>query len=180
MDKLFTRKLVEIYGEISAVLSGEFTKDFEKLSEFISSSQDLCVFGLGAGRMGYSLQAFIMRLSHMGINAFMIGDTTLPRVKLNDIVIINSSSGETKSIVLLAELAKKHGARLVVITTDAKSKLANLADLTIQIEAIQSTQPMKTVYEQATYILFDMLAAYLIKKLNIDIEFMSNNHSILE
>ena len=36
------------------------------------SATNKSIFGLGAGRMGYSLRAFIMRLSHLGYNAYML------------------------------------------------------------------------------------------------------------
>ena len=65
------------------------------------------IVGLGAGRMGYSLQAFIMRLSHLGYIAYMLGDTSVPRIGVGDLVLVNSSSGETPSVCLLAEIAKK-------------------------------------------------------------------------
>ena len=46
---------------------------------------DFNFIGLGAGRMGYSLRSFIMRLSHMGFQASMIGDTNVPRVTKSSI-----------------------------------------------------------------------------------------------
>ena len=55
-----------------------------------------------------------------------------------------------------------------------------MADILVKIETTKSKQPMKTVYEQATYILFDILVSNLIDALEIDLEFMSSNHSILE
>ena len=180
MGQLFNRKLVEVFGEISSVLSSDLESQFDEISTMFANSSNCCIFGLGAGRMGYSLQAFIMRLSHMGHQAYMLGDTTLPRVSAGDIVIVNSSSGETKTIVLLAKLAKAHGAKLVVVTTKATSALGKMADIVVKIETTKSKQPMKTVYEQATYILFDILVSNLIDALEIDLEFMSSNHSILE
>ena len=57
------------------------------------------IIGIAAGRMGYSLRSFIMRLSHMGFNASMIGDTNVPKVRNDTIMIVNSSSGETPSIL---------------------------------------------------------------------------------
>ena len=44
--------------------------------------------------MGYSIQAFIMRLSHLGYPAFMIGDMSLPRIGSDDLVIVNSILGK--------------------------------------------------------------------------------------
>lgn len=180
MEQFFQRRLKAIQTEISLVLAGGFDEQFNKIATLIAENKEINVFGLGAGRMGYSLQAFIMRLSHMNIQSYMIGDTTLPRIKKGDLVFINSSSGETKSIVLLAQIAKQHGAVLVAITTNHKSTIAAMSDITLQVNGIRSEQPMKTIYEQSSYLLLDCLAAYLIGYLKIDLNFMSQNHSILE
>ena len=40
----------------------------------------------------------------------MIGDTTF-QISGDDLIIINSSSGETASNALLAKIGKKHGAK---------------------------------------------------------------------
>ena len=108
----------------------------------------------------------------------MLADTTLPRVSAGDIVIVNSSSGETKTIVLLANLLRLMELNYIV-TTKATSTLGKMADILVKIETTKSKQPMKTVYEQATYILFDILVSN-IDALEIDLEFMSSNHSILK
>lgn len=139
------------------------------------------VIGLGAGRMGYSLRAFIMRLCHMGFNASMIGDTNVPRVRQGTVVIVNSSSGETPSMILYAQQARAEGGTLYVITTNPDSTLAKMADaLLIYGENFNTTQIMKTVYEQFTYLLLDKLAEDVVHDADIIKDYMIHNHSILE
>ena len=138
------------------------------------------IIGLGAGRMGYSLQAFIMRLSHLGYSAYMNGDTTTPRIGEGDLVIVNSSSGETQSINLLAELAVKHGAKVFGITSSRESSLAKLAHTCIFYNEINSDQLMKTAYEQFSYLFLDSCAAILATKGKLSIHEIEKNHSILE
>ena len=138
------------------------------------------IIGLGAGRMGYSLQAFIMRLSHLGYNAYMIGDTTLPRIGVGDCVIVNSSSGETQSIYLLSSLAKLHGASIMTITHNSESSIAKESDYLLTYQPIQSKQIMKTAYEQFTYILLDSIAQELSMRGVLTLEEIEKNHSILE
>ena len=96
-----------ILNEIEAIYS---TIQPKKQKEFIHKiiKCNGTIVGLGAGRMGYSLQAFVMRLSHFGYRSFMIGDTSIPMITEEDLIIVNSSSGNTKSIVLLTEIAKKN------------------------------------------------------------------------
>jgi 6-phospho-3-hexuloisomerase len=128
------------------------------LYQTINSVAEKNIIGIGAGRMGYALQGFMMRLSHLGYNAFMLGDTTVPRLKKDDIIIINSSSGETPSVCLMADIARKTGAKIFTITTDPFSYLAIICDFVLYygIKYI-SRQPMKTAYEQFTWSLFDQI-----------------------
>ena len=57
------------------------------------------IIGLGAGRMGYALRAFVMRLCHMGFQASMIGDTNVPRVRENTIIFINAINKDVRLFV---------------------------------------------------------------------------------
>ena len=94
--------LDEMNGMANSLNDQHINQYIEKLSDLMlqGDSRKLKFIGLGAGRMGYSLKAFIMRLSHMGYNATFIGDTNVPRVTSNTVVFVNSSSGETPSIAL--------------------------------------------------------------------------------
>ena len=153
------------------------------MSEFIGFFRDnpkSVIYGLGAGRMGFSLKAFIMRLGHLGFNSYMIGDTTIPMVKKNHLVIINSSSGETRSILLLAKIAKSHGAKIVTTTTNSNSSIAKISDIILKISNVDSTQIMKTIYEQSTYLLYDIIIKEIIQELELDIDTINKNHSVFE
>lgn len=136
--------------------------------------------GLGAGRMGYSLRAHIMRLSHLGCVSYMIGDTTLPRVNESSVILVNSSSGETPSNVLLATQAKDAGSHIITFTCNPKSTLGKMADNCYVIPISHGKQLMKSAYEQYTYLLLDALAEDLKSNCAIDTDFVNNNHSILE
>jgi 6-phospho-3-hexuloisomerase len=135
---------------------------------------------LGAGRMGYGVQAFAMRLSHLGFNAFMIGDTTLPRINNGDLIIVNSSSGETPSIALLADLAKDHGGKLLCFTSGKHSTLAKMSDLVLLYEKYESAQLMKSLYEQFSFLLFDHIASKVFLAGRKEKSWVENNHSVLE
>ena len=135
---------------------------------------------LGAGRMGYAVQSFAMRLSHLGFKAFMIGDTTLPRVGEGDLIVVNSSSGETPSIVLLAKLARDHGGRLICFTSDARSTLAEMSEIVIVYQKYKSLQLMKSIYEQFSFLLFDYISREVFIASGIEKNWVEHNHSILE
>jgi 6-phospho-3-hexuloisomerase len=138
------------------------------------------VIGIGAGRMGYSLRAHIMRLSHIGYNAFFIGDTTLPRIDSNSIVVINSSSGETPTNILYAQQASRVGSFIITVTSNKESSIAKLSDFVVETPKLESHQLMKTIYEQYSYILFDYVSESVVTNLKLDRNAIKHNHSILE
>ena len=168
-----------ILNEIEAIYS---TIQPKKQKEFIHKiiKCNGTIVGLGAGRMGYSLQAFVMRLSHFGYRSFMIGDTSIPMITEEDLIIVNSSSGNTKSIVLLTEIAKKNGAKIISLTGNGNSLIAKLSDFSLVYEIIDSKQLMKSVYEQFTFLFFDHCAAMIAKENEISKSEIENNHSVLE
>lgn len=169
----------KIFDELHSLWDSINAEDLNVVASILAET-DARVFCLGAGRMGYAVQAFAMRLSHLGLTAFMIGDTTLPRVKPGDIVIINSSSGETPTIRLLAGLAKDNGGRLICFTSNPDSSLGHMSELVIGYKNVQTRQLMKTVYEQFSFILFDYLADEIFSRRSESQEWVEQNHSILE
>lgn len=138
------------------------------------------VVGIGAGRMGYSLRAFIMRLTHFGFDASMLGDTNVRRIGKKSIVLINSSSGETPSNILFAQQAKNAEANVFTITCNKSSSIGLLSDNLLTLPTIESHQMMKTIYEQFSYLLLDYIAQRLCIIKKLDKNWVSENHSILE
>jgi len=138
------------------------------------------IVGIGAGRMGYSLRAHIMRLSHIGYEAYFIGDTTLPRIDEKTVVIINSSSGETPTNILYAQQAKAAKSYIITITTNPESTIAKLSDQLVIMPKVNSHQLMKSIYEQYTMLMLDYVAEQVVSQLDLDRGEITHNHSILE
>ena len=170
----------EIFKELEFMWSKSNLDQISAFEDFIVKNKNNTFIGLGAGRMGYSLKSFVMRLSHLGLKAYMIGDTTLPRVNENFTVIVNSSSGETESLKIFTYQAKKAGASILLLTANESSSLAKLADLKFIFPEINSNQIMKSIFEQYSFLLFDYIIKNLIAKLKLKLKFIENNHSILE
>lgn len=168
-----------VSDEVIEGLNSIDTFQFEKMALEIAGT-DNKIIGVAAGRMGYSLKGFIMRLSHLGYSAYMLGDTNLPRVNTGDLVIISTSSGETPSIKLFAEQAKNHGAQVCVVTASPDSTIGSLADVLLCYKNINSKQLMKTYHEQLTWLLYDAMSMLIFKAADKNKVFVENNHSILE
>lgn len=170
----------DLIKEIQILADGLNQEEIEKVVELISKKNDSLIIGLGAGRMGYSLRAFVMRLTHLGFNAFMIGDTGLPRINEDSIILINTSSGETPTIKLYAEQAKNVGATIITFTTNSKSSIGLISNYVVEMEKYESNQLMKTLYEQFSFLLFDYIAEKIFTKMNLEKKWVEKNHSILE
>lgn len=121
------------------------------------------IYVAGAGRSRLMLQAFAMRLMHLGLKAYVVGEIATPAVEPGDLVIIGTGSGETDSLVVMAGKAKKIGVKLAVITIYPESRVGSQADLVVQINGKSgkvattktSVQPGGNLFEQSMLILLD-------------------------
>ncbi len=54
------------------------------------------IFLAGAGRSGLMGKAFVMRLMHMGLDAYVVGETVTANLREGDLLIVGSGSGRRK------------------------------------------------------------------------------------
>lgn len=167
-------------GEIDLLFNALKADELQQAVDLICSGNFDHIVGFGAGRMGYALRAFIMRLSHIGFDAYMIGDTGFPRIGRRTLILVNSSSGETPTSILYAQQAINEGGHVIGITQNSESTLGKISDQLIQYPIVPSKQIMKTLPEQFTFILFDVLSEAIIRQSDRGRQFISNNHSISE
>lgn len=171
----YVKEIVE--GEVDELLSSIRKEDVERFIESILKAKRVC--GYGAGRMGYGLRAFMMRLNHLGIQASFINDTFCPPMSDNDLFIVTSGSGETRSVLEYLKIAKDH-CRTFAITGNLDSSMSKLADDTLVFRPsngglnssdndskIDSIQPMTSLNEQAMFLFFDIVSVMLIERLGI-------------
>lgn len=184
-NQQYGKLVAEELGLVQSQISVEETEAF---IEVLSNSQ--AVFIAGAGRSGYMARGFAMRLMHMGLKSYMVGDTGTTAISKDDVLVICSGSGETKSLVSMADKAKSLGAKVVLITINPASTVGLLADFTVRINApspkavkegdIKSVQPMGNLFEQSLLIYLDICVILLMNKMEIDSEMMFTRHANLE
>jgi 3-hexulose-6-phosphate synthase/6-phospho-3-hexuloisomerase len=144
------------------------------------------IFVYGAGRSGLVAKAFAIRLVHLGFQTFVIGETIGAPVKKGDLVFIVSGSGETIPAVMTAEIAKKLGATLVVITGKKNSRIIKFADIAIVLASdCTETERKKfahlgTLFEASAWILLDGIIAELMENKKENEESMRSRHATLE
>jgi len=112
--------------------------EYSGFSDLINAiRQAKAIFLIASGRSAYAMRAAAMRLMHLGLNVYFVGDTTTPAIGLNDLLWAASGSGTTSTIVKAAEKARQAGARIAAITTNASSVLAGISHIHLLIPAAE-------------------------------------------
>ncbi|WP_293785903.1 6-phospho-3-hexuloisomerase [uncultured Pedobacter sp.] len=146
------------------------------------------IFITAAGRSGFAMQSAAMRLMHLGLTVYYVGDTTSPAIGTGDLLIAASGSGATSSIVRAVEKAIGAGANVVGITTNAESPLAKLCNHLVLVPAAEkedhskkvSTQYAGSLFEQFLLLLNDAVFQSLWKLSGQPAEELWKRHANLE
>ena len=180
-------KIEIILQEIKTVLSQIDEKQVEILMDEILKAEKIVV--CGAGRVGMAIRGFGMRLGHLGLQAYTLGDSTVPGIGEGDLLIVASGSGETQTIFDLVSIAKKNKSSIVAITGNPESRIGLLADSFVKITAPSKTkavdnfisvQPMTTLNEQCLGLFFDAVCMKLMERMGETHDTMWARHSNLE
>lgn len=144
------------------------------------------IFTYGRGRSGNVAKAFAVRLMHLGYSTYVIGETITAPVQKDDVVICISGSGTTYPVVMTAELGRRQGARVVAVTANPESEVANLAHLVVPILPPagngdrEKYAPLGTLFETAAWLLCDGVVALLKERLQTSEKQMRERHATLE
>lgn len=147
-------------------------------------NQAPATFVYGAGRSGIIGRAFAMRLVQTGLTAYVIGESVTPIVRKGDAVFILSGAGESQSSVQTANIVRREGAELVVVTARATSKLAHAATLLLALDFPDDAErrrlaPLGTLFEATSLVLTDGLVAELMRVRHESEESMRRRHAIM-
>jgi 6-phospho 3-hexuloisomerase len=156
------------------------------------------VFVLGAGRSGLVARAFAMRLMHLGMDVYVVGETITPAIRDGDVVVAISGSGETDLVVGAASIAKKVGAKIAVVTSFPDSRLGKMADVVVVLPGRTRTEtiseyverelagehaslaPLGTLFEISASVFLDGVIAALMNKLNKKEKDLKERHANVE
>ncbi len=207
-----TRKIIDLFwGEYMMTIRKamkDITEHIENVAESLKLEQvrgfvDAMIgankiFIYGAGRSGLVGKAFAMRLMHLDFNVYVVGETITPAFEPGDLLIAISGSGETKSIVDAAQIARAEGGKVVAITSYANSTLGKLADVVLEIPGRTKADvptdyiarqmltkykwiaPMGTLFEDSTMVFLDGVIALLMATFQKTEKDMRKKHATLE
>jgi 6-phospho-3-hexuloisomerase len=191
MMRLMASKIREIANTIS-------DEDAEKFIQELLRAKRIYV--IGAGRSGLVAKAFAMRLMHLGLHAYVVGETITPALNKGDVMVIFSGSGRTKTVADLAETARDIGGRICLITSNADSRIGKIADCTVIIEhhrdAVaddaaefeirqmmgdhKSFAPLGTLFETASMVFADAVISRMMEITQVDESALKNRHTNIE
>ena len=180
----FRESLDYIHRKTADILTVVSRQDVDKINDSFFKANRIFVYG--AGRSGLVSKAFAIRLVHLGFQTFVIGETIGAPVKKGDLVCIVSGSGETIPAVMTAEIAKKLGATLMVVTGSTNSHITEFADIPIILTADCTEKerkkfaPLGTLFEASAWIFLDGIIAELMKNKKETEESMRSRHATLE
>ena len=168
-----------------------------RFMEILTSSEN--VFVMGAGRSGLAAKAFAMRLVHLGISAYVVGETISPAIYKDDCILAISGSGETKTIVSAVQIAKKRGSKALALTSYPESSLGKISNVVMivkgrtkidvddedyikrQIEGnYASLTPLGTTFELTSLIFLDGLISELMYKMGKTEYDLKYRHTVFE
>ena len=191
MMKLMASKIRSIANSIS-------DEDAEKfIKELLNAKR---IYVVGAGRSGLVAKAFAMRLMHLGLHAYVVGETITPALNRGDVMVIFSGSGRTKTVADLAETARDIGGRICLITSNADSRIGKIADCIVIIEhhrdAVtddaeefeirqmmgehKSFAPLGTLFETASMVFADAVISRMMEITKVDESALKNRHTNIE
>jgi 6-phospho-3-hexuloisomerase len=178
-----------ILEEISRTIDlGELEKTGELLEALTQAKR---VFVAGAGRSGLVVRSFAQRLMQLGIDTYVVGETTTPEIHDGDLILIGSGSGRTGGPVSYARIAKHAGARVAAVTAARESPLIQLAHILIRLPAPtpkvhdekdppRSAQPLGSLFEQTMLVYLDALILMLMEKMDVAADTLLSRHTRLQ
>ena len=185
-------------SKIRSIANGISDEDTEKfIRELLNAHR---VYVIGAGRSGLVAKAFAMRLMHLGLKAYVVGETITPALNQGDVIVIFSGSGRTKTVADLAETAKDIGGRICLITSNADSRIGKIADSIVIIEQHRdavaddtaefevrqmvgdhkSFAPLGTLFETASMVFADAVISRIMEITQTDESALKNRHTNIE
>ncbi len=131
-------KLLDCAGKnIAETLNKVDPAQIEAIATAIAESKR--VFTAGWGRAGNVIRILGMDMSQIGMLVYCVGDNGTPSIHPGDILLINSGSGNTKTIAVIAQQAKEQGAKVALISGAAPedSIIGKIADINVTVPRLK-------------------------------------------
>jgi arabinose-5-phosphate isomerase len=167
------RRVIELEANALKAVQRRLDKNFalavEAMREVVQSGHKIIVTGIGkSGQIGAKIAATLSSTgaSSVVLDAVNASHGDLGLIAAGDLVLILSYSGETEEVVRLLPSLKRIGPRIVALTGNPKSTLAQGADLHVDVQVPREACPLHlapTSSSTATLAVGDALAMVLLE-----------------
>ena len=170
IDIALARKVLQTEADAILALVNRLDERFEDAVRILLDCRGRVIV-TGMGKSGIICRKIAATLSSTGTPAFFLHPADAPHgdfgvLTADDVVVGMSYSGETDELLRLLETIKRIGARLIAITGDSHSSLAQAADVALDCRVSEEACPMNlvpTASTTAALALGDALAMTLLK-----------------
>ncbi|TWG83862.1 arabinose-5-phosphate isomerase [Cupriavidus gilardii J11] len=177
------RHTLQIEADAVAALSDRLTADFPRAVQMLLNCTGRVVVS-GIGKSGHIGRKVAATLASTGTPAFFVhpaeashGD--LGMVTRDDVLIAFSNSGETAELLSIVPIIKRFGARLISVTGNPRSNLAQLADVHLDAGVAKEACPLNlapTASTTAALALGDALAVAVLDARGFGEEDFARSH----
>jgi 6-phospho-3-hexuloisomerase len=172
--------------EVSAAVQAALTSgSVETLCDEVRRASRIACYGVG--REGLAIKALCMRLVHLGLDAHVVGDMSVPPLGEGDLLIASAGPGSFSTVDALIGVAQEAGARTLVITAVPDGAAARRAKAvavipaqTMAAESRDHVLPMGSAFEISALIVYELAILRLADQLGQGPEEMRARHTNLE
>jgi arabinose-5-phosphate isomerase len=154
IDIALARKVLQTEADAILALIDRLDDRFEKAVHLLLDCRGRVIV-TGMGKSGIIARKIAATLSSTGTPAFFLhpaeaihGD--LGVLQSDDVILALSNSGETEELLRLLETIKRLGARMIAMTGDCTSTLAQAADVALDCQVSEEACPMNLVPTAST------------------------------
>ena len=175
--------VLDIEARAVDALKGRLNDDFVAACDLCMATPGRVVV-TGMGKSGHVSNKIAATLASTGTPAFFMhpaeashGD--LGMITSQDLLIAISYSGETAEVVTILPMVKRMGARLLALTGNPRSTMAEAADVHLDISVAEEACPLNlapTASTTATLAMGDALAVALLKRRGFTAEDFARSH----
>jgi D-arabinose 5-phosphate isomerase GutQ len=146
----------EEFGKIGAMIDANMKSEaYTQLVDLMEKRTNVFLGGKGTANEIAKMTA--VRLFHiksfLGDNVYVTRGVNTPHPRAGDLEILLSFTGETKPVILWADVIKKFNGTVLAITGSADSTLAKKADVKIVLEEEVKPGTPRRFYTRAAYVL---------------------------
>jgi arabinose-5-phosphate isomerase len=177
------RNVLDIESRAIAALAARLGSPFVAAVELMLGCRGRVVVS-GIGKSGHVARKLAATLASTGTPAFFVhpaeaGHGDLGMIAADDIVVMLSNSGETDELVMLTPHLKRQGAKLIALTGNEHSSLAQSADVHLDAAVDAEACPLglaPTASTTAVLALGDALALALLDARGFSVEDFARSH----